>query len=108
MELEEQKEHYKDDRKSCYEFAGTIVTFENKKEGGMVFYCKTWNKNEGMLLQEMKQKIPRYINKYSMVPDHYKLGMQIATLLRIHSQTHRLQDLIHAIKINRLEMLSIG
>ena len=43
-----------------------------------------------------------------MVSDHYKLGMQIATLLRIHSQTHRLQDLIHAIKINRLEMLSIG
>ena len=43
-----------------------------------------------------------------MVPDHYKRGMQIATLLRINTQTHRFKDLIYAIKINRMEMHSIG
>ena len=36
------------------------------------------------------------------------MGMQIGTLLRINSQTKTLEDLVNAIKINCLEMKSIG
>ena len=110
LELEEQKELLKQEKKVCYEFAGTVVTIENNHNtrNNLLIYCKTWNKNELSLLTEGKQKLPRYVGRYSMVPDHYKLGMQIATLLRINSQTHRLDDLIEALKINRLEMISIG
>lgn len=75
LELEEQTEMYQDKNKSCYEFAGTVVTFEREK-GNFLFYCKTWNKNEGNLLEKGKQKIPRYVTRHSMVPEHYKLGMQ--------------------------------
>ena len=108
LELEEQKELKTQKKEILYEFSGTVVTLTEDSEGKLLWYCKTWNKNEHMLLSEGIQKIPRYLENDSMVPKHYKMGMQIATLLRLHSQTNRLEDLVNAIKINCLEMKSIG
>ena len=108
LELEEQKELKTQKKEILYEFSGTVVTLTEDSEGKLLWYCKTRNKNEHMLLSEGRQKIPRYLENDSMVPKHYKMGMQIATLLRLHSQTNRLEDLVNAIKINCLEMKSIG
>ena len=62
----------------------------SKKENEMWYQ----EMNEESLIQEGRQKIPRYVSAQAWTNSTYKKGMIVGNLHRIESQTTRDQDLL--------------
>ena len=108
LELEEQTYIRLDKDTTQHEFAGTVITVVQKERRELEISCKPLNKNKDSIYQKGKQQIPRFIHVDSSVPEHYKLGTQITTYLRLCEQSSTDDILIEAMKDNFYEMTALG
>jgi hypothetical protein len=105
--LEEQEFETLEPNVTRHKFAGTVITV-NQNGVGIKFECKPLNKNESSLLDKGIQTYPKYISSDSLVPPHYKKGIQITTYIRLKDQSSNWRELVRAMLVNALEMYSLG
>lgn len=96
------------DTTTKHKFAGTVITITQKEGTPISIACEPYNKNEKDLKEKGVQSLPRFVSNSSMVPLHYKNGMQVTTYLRLRDQSSTLPSLINAMLLNKTEMLAIG
>lgn len=108
LELEEQKFQALDNFRTIHKFAGTLITVTQGLGEGVRFDCQPHCKNEDSLVKNGKQFYPRFVSAASMVPDHFKKGQQITSLLRMYYQCTNYESLVNAMILNYAEMASIG
>ena len=108
LELEEQGFNTIDNFTTEHNFAGTIITVRQPSDNTFHLTCKPLNKNLDSVYNDNIQIIPRFIPGNSMVPKHYKTGMQITSYLRMLEQSSNLDILVSAMIDNFHEMRSIG
>ena len=108
LELEEQPFTIINAHTTSHNFAGTIITVKQPACSSFTISCQPLNKNSSTVTTLKKQIIPRYIPNASIVPTHYKNGMQITSLLRLMDQSSDINILIRAMVDNFKEMSCIG
>ena len=103
--LEEQEVDLSVQGEQRRKFCGTWVV---RKDEENEMWVIPRNVNEESLIQEGRQKIPRYVSAQAWTNSTYKKGMIIGNLHRIESQTTRDEDLLWAVKVGLLEMRVCG
>jgi hypothetical protein len=92
---------------TTHKFAGTLITVTRQAEG-ITLTCAPFLKNWASLQDQGRQKFPCFIDNFSYTPDHYKLGVQITTYIRLNGQSSNHNILLDAMYKNALEMYSLG
>ena len=108
LELEEQHYEQIDGFTTRHKFAGTNIYIHQPPEDNIYIFCTPLNKNKIAINSTGKQSIPRFIPKNSMVPQHYKIGMQMTTFLRLAEQSSTEEILVDSMMDNVHEMFAIG
>src|SRR4051794_13480662 len=106
LELEEQHYEQIDNFTTRHKFAGTNIYIHQPPEDNIYIFCTPLNKNKIAINSTGKQLIPRFIPKNSMVPQHYKIGMQMTTFLRLAEQSSTEEILVDSMMDNVNEMFT--
>lgn len=108
LELEQQPYQDLGNGVTLHKFAGTVISVIQSEGAPPSFTCQPLNKNLESLAAKGNQVFPRFISAASLVPFHYKKGMQITSLLRMLSQSSHLSLLNDALITNAAEMFALG
>ena len=108
LELEEQEFTIINNYTSEHNFAGTTITVTQNPQQSFSIACRPLNKNIESVLSLKVQAFPRFIPAKSMVPKHYKQGMQITSFLRMCDQSSSANILVSSMVDNFKEMTVAG
>src|ERR1051325_4227774 len=106
LELEEQQYDQIDNVTTRHKFAGTNIYVHQPTNDNIYIFCAPLNKNREAINSTGQQLIPRFIPKNSMVPQHYKIGMQMTTFLRLDEQSSTEDILVDSMIDNVREMFT--